>query len=210
MNKLPALVVLMILITGCATRVVVEIPEARVDHPPRGPRVALTHVKDERDAFDNLGRVELTRYDVRPVSADLFTQALRTALEEEGCLVAEIADPGDMDPDALSRFLEEHAFAVLIQGEVLKLTLREVGWPLGRGEIESVLRIRVLSPGGPPELTEIADHVERQWGGMAGAEKATGRLTADAVMATVEELLSYPVVRQRIGLEVLGPRGHRP
>ena len=188
---------------GCTSRIVVEIPEAQVARLPAGPRVAITHVTDKGESPGLLGRLSQTRYDVRPVPADLFTQALRAALVRQGCQVIEIPDPETLDREKLRAFLSEHGITSLVRGEVVRLSLRSAAGFFGSDHIESMLNVAVVRAEDKPEVSEIVVHEERRWGGLRALwneEGALADITEDAVNETVSKLLSQPAVREAIGL----------
>ena len=209
MNRILALGLSSLLLVGCH-RIVVEIPEATLAGRTVGPRVALTHVRDARSDRERLGSVGFERYDVRPVPADLFTQAIRTALEDRGCLVAELADPEGMDEKALHAFLEKHHLRSVIRPTIEDFSI--AGWDttLSRSRLTSKLVVRVYRTDGEP-VEQTIWHIEKRWVGRYlfwGGDGQVEALTRDAVLETVRKALAAPVLREAMGLEAgLGGKG---
>ncbi len=210
MNRILALGLSSLLLVGCH-RIVVEIPEAILAGQPAGrpagPRVGLAHVRDARSDRERLGSVGFERYDVRPVPADLFTQAIRTVLEEHGCLVAELADPEGMDEKALHAFLEKHHLRSVIRPTIEDFSI--AGWDttFSRSRLTSKLAVRVYRTDGEP-VEQTIWHIEKRWVGRYifwGEDGQVEALTREAVLETVRKVVEAPALREAIGLE--GGRG---
>lgn len=208
MKPIVALALSLLVLAGCH-RIVVEIPEASLRGRPTGPRVGLVHVEDSRPHRERLGSVGFERYDVRPVPADLFNLALRTALEERGCLVAEMADPGGMKEDALRAFLEKHRLQSVVRAEIVDFTIDGWDTTFARSALTTKLTLRVFRTDGEP-VDQTIWHVQKRWVGRYlfwGEDGQVERLTRDAVLGTVRKALSSPAVGEAIGLDSAGSQG---
>lgn len=202
MKRLSQLVVAVVLVAGCS-RLVVEIPDSALSARPSGPRIGLVHVRDARPSPGRLGKLGFERYDVRPVPADLLTQAIRTTLERRGCVVAEMADPEGMDAKSLRAFLWAHRLRSVVRVEIEDFSLTGFDATFGRAAVTSKVHVRVIPADGEPGEQTIW-HVERSWAGWYmgwGESRHVERMTRDAVMETARKVLEAEALREAMGLE---------
>lgn len=201
------LLLLLVLLAGCNQFILVEIPESGARPGPASPRVAIAHVKDDRSIPDSAPKGEIRRDGTRPLTNDLFTEALRAALEDQGCMVAEIPDPSALEEGALRRFLAGHGFDGLIMGKVSKLSIDSSRGAFGHDSVTAGIEARILGARRANDAVETVSHTASRWGGFTSITRhdlSMNKVTSQAITGAARDLVSRPPIRGIIGLEAVG------